>query len=43
MSAVEGMFAIQGIVLLAVLVTIIVLVVRRIKEKKNETFEKRDN
>jgi hypothetical protein len=33
----------EVLVFLAVIVTLIVLVVKRIDEKKNETFEKRNN
>lgn len=33
----------EGLIFLAVVVTIVVLIVRRVKIKKTEDFEKRDN
>ena len=43
MNVVIGVMLFEGLIFLGALVLIIVLIVRRIEEKKNETFEKRDN
>ena len=43
MNIVWGVMIFEGLLFLAAFVTIIVLIVRRVKEHKNETFEKRDN
>lgn len=43
MNVVWGIMIFEGLLFLAAFVTIIVLIVRRIEERKNETFEKRDN
>lgn len=36
-------FSLEGLILLAFVVTIIFLIFRRIKERQNEDFEERDN
>lgn len=43
MKIVIGAMIFEGILFLAAIVTIIVLIVKRVEERKNETFEKRDN
>ncbi len=43
MSVVWGVMIFEGLLFLAAIVTIIVLIVKRVEERKNETFEKRDN
>lgn len=43
MNIVWGVMVFEGLLFLAAFVIIIVLIIRRIKERKNETFEKRDN
>lgn len=46
MSLVTGfsiILGVQAVVFLAAVTIIVVLIIRRVKEKKNETFEKRDN
>ncbi len=37
-----GILAIYGFVFLAIVIIIIVLIVKRIQDKDNETFDKRD-
>lgn len=43
MSVVWGVMLFEGLIFLVAIAIIAVLIVKRIKEKKNETFEKRDN
>lgn len=43
MNVVIGVMLFEGLIFLGALVLLIVLIVRRVQEKKNETFEKRDN
>ena len=43
MKFIAILFSIQGLIWLSIAVIIIVLIIKRIKNKKNETFEKRDN
>lgn len=43
MNIAVGIIAFQAIIWLSFLVIIIYLIVRRIEEKRNETFEDRDN
>ncbi len=43
MNIVIGVMLFEGLIFLGALVLLIVLIARRVKEKKNETFEKRDN
>ncbi len=43
MSIVAGVMLFEGLIFLGALVLIIWLIVKRVEEKKNETFEKRDN
>lgn len=43
MNMVIGVMLFEGLIFLGALVLIIVLIFKRIEEKKNETFEKRDN
>jgi len=43
MNVVAGIMIFEGLLFLGAIVLLIVLIVRRIKEKENETFEKRDN
>lgn len=43
MSIANGIMMFQGLLFLTAFVIIIVLIVKRVKERKNETFEKRDN
>jgi len=43
MSVVLGVMLFEGLIFLAAIAIIVVLIVKRVKEKKNETFEKRDN
>jgi hypothetical protein len=38
-----NIFLLEGLVFLGAIVLLIVLINKRIKDKKNETFEKRDN
>jgi len=43
MKALEIIVMIEGIILVAVIVALIYLIVKRIEDKSQETFEKRDN
>jgi hypothetical protein len=43
MNVVIGVMIFEGALFLGAFVLLIVLIVQSIKEKKNETFEKRDN
>lgn len=43
MNLVFGVLIFEGLLFLGAIVLLVVLIVRRIEEKKNETFEKRDN
>lgn len=43
MKVVIGVMIFEGLLFLGALVLLIVLITRRVKEKQNETFEKRDN
>lgn len=43
MNIALGIMLFQGLLFLGAFVLIVVLIIRRIKEKQNETFEKRDN
>lgn len=43
MNGALGGILISGLLFLGVIILLIILIVRRVKEKQNETFEKRDN
>lgn len=43
MNIVWGVMIFEGLIFLASIAIIVVMIVKRVKEKKNETFEKRDN
>ncbi len=43
MNIVLGIMLFEGLLFIGAIVLLIVLIIRRVEEKKDETFEKRDN
>lgn len=43
MNIVKAIMIFEGVLFLAAFIAIIVLILKRVEERKNETFEKRDN